>query len=178
MPRKGRRNAERDPPYRDQSTGSIYVSVSDASEMLGVTVSGLANRGDLRRGPEGGLHLGDLLEYSARRALDRARRKKTAEADDKDAAIVRKIAAQAEKAELEVEILRRSLVPVEDVYRDLSRLVSAAQARITQVPSKVAPQLEGLDRATIQTRLERAMTDLLQDLASYRHHDHEEDDDE
>lgn len=77
----------------------------------------------------------------------------------------RLLQAQAEREELELARARGELVTVESFYRQLSDAFMTVRERLLNLPSKVAPDLEGESRRMIQHKLDQAVRDTLLSLA-------------
>jgi len=76
--------------------------------------------------------------------------------------------AQAERAELEVAALHRSLLPFDEVVAAWEQLVAAFRARCLALPSKLAPRLTVIhDRRKIQDALTAEIREALQELSRF-----------
>lgn len=79
----------------------------------------------------------------------------------------RLVAAQAERAEMENEARRRTLVSVEEVVEVWAGHISGAKQRLLGIPAKVAPQLTNTaDANRIAARLKDEIESALVELAS------------
>lgn len=74
-------------------------------------------------------------------------------------------AARAEKAEMEVAEMRRSLVPVSEVKRYWQQLVMSMRARLITIPPTLAPIVAGLAAPEAQAELQRAINEALTEIA-------------
>jgi phage terminase Nu1 subunit (DNA packaging protein) len=80
----------------------------------------------------------------------------------------RLLTAQAERAELEVAALHRSLLPFDEVVAAWEQLVAACRARCLAIPSKLAPRLTVIhERRKIQDALTAEIREALQELARF-----------
>lgn len=76
--------------------------------------------------------------------------------------------AQAERTELEVAALQRSLLPFDEVVGAWEQLVAAFRARCLALPSKLAPRLAVIhERKKIQDALTAEIREALQELARF-----------
>ncbi|HVV70443.1 MAG TPA: hypothetical protein VHI52_02925 [Verrucomicrobiae bacterium] len=88
------------------------------------------------------------------------------ESGDLEAAKLRKENALAAKYEIQVDRERGTLVPATEVKTRWAQKVATAKSKFLGLPAAVAPRLEGMNAAAIQGELEKAVTDILNDLAS------------
>ena len=85
-----------------------------------------------------------------------------------DEARTRKIAAEAEIAELELAKIRNDLAIVADVVKAWEDVLAAMKAKLLSVPTKVGPTLAAEDDASvIQSRLEDEIKECLDELSAY-----------
>jgi len=86
---------------------------------------------------------------------------------DFEEARTRKMAAEAELAEMELARERGELVAVVDVGARLARVLERVRARFVAFPGKLAPRLVGLDTA-MEARgvLEQAVGEVLSELSA------------
>jgi phage terminase Nu1 subunit (DNA packaging protein) len=78
----------------------------------------------------------------------------------------RETKAKADIAELKAAQMRRELIPI-DIYRQrVSAHHSVVRQNMLALPGQIAPQLEGLARIEIKTRLDKRIKDLLNSLAT------------
>jgi phage terminase Nu1 subunit (DNA packaging protein) len=81
---------------------------------------------------------------------------------------IRLLTAQAERAELEVAALHRSLLPFDEVVAAWEQLVAAFRARCLALPSKLAPRLAVIhERNKIQNALTAEIREALQELSRF-----------
>lgn len=81
----------------------------------------------------------------------------------------RLVAAQAEKIEYQIAVLKRQFVPVEDVERDVAAMIGQARRILESGPTSLAPQVVGvpiveaeqLIRDWVQHSLQQLHTDPL-----------------
>lgn len=85
-----------------------------------------------------------------------------------EAAKLRKENALASKYELQVARERGELVPLIDVKQQWAQKVTTAKSKLLGLPAAIAPRLEGLDAAAIQSELEKGVTEILNELATDR----------
>lgn len=85
-----------------------------------------------------------------------------------DEARTRKVAAEAEIAELELAKIRNDLAIVADVVKAWEDVLSAMKAKLLAIPTKVGPALAAEDDASvIQSRLEDEIKECLDELSTY-----------
>jgi terminase small subunit / prophage DNA-packing protein len=95
-----------------------------------------------------------------------AREQERATPTDFDEAKARKMAAEAETAELELARMRARLVAVDDVVKEQSRIYDHMRAKILSAGAKYAPATVGLRTiAESQVRWDAAMRELMELLA-------------
>lgn len=88
------------------------------------------------------------------------------ESPDIEAAKLRKENALASKYELQVEKERGRLVDVSVAKAAGVSVVTTAKGKLTGLAAAIAPQLQGLDAAEIQTLLGNRIEEILNDLSS------------
>ena len=77
--------------------------------------------------------------------------------------------AQANKAEIEVEVLRGNLFKGDDIRRDLSELFTAFRARLLAIPTRAAQQVAAPDKFVEVVDLFTALIEeALSELATFR----------
>ena len=85
-----------------------------------------------------------------------------------DEARTRKVAAEAEIAELELSKIRNELAIVEDVVKAWEDVLAAMKAKLLAIPTKLGPALAAEnDASVIQTRLEDEIKECLDELSNY-----------
>ena len=85
-----------------------------------------------------------------------------------DEARTRKINAEAEIAELELQRIKATMCFTADVVKAWESVLHACRAKLLAVPVKMAPVVSGIsDTATIKDRLEEAIREALDELANY-----------
>lgn len=85
-----------------------------------------------------------------------------------DEARTRKVAAEAEIAELELARIRNDLAIVADVVKAWEDVLAAMKAKLLAIPAKVGPSLAVEDNASlIQSRLEDEIKECLDELSTY-----------
>ena len=85
-----------------------------------------------------------------------------------DEARTRKVAAEAEIAELELAKIRGDLAIVADVVTAWDDVLSAMKAKLLAIPTKMGPELAADDDATvIQAKLEAEIRECLDELSNY-----------
>jgi phage terminase Nu1 subunit (DNA packaging protein) len=87
------------------------------------------------------------------------------EADAERKERLRLLRADAELRELELARERGEFMALTDVEKLMSDLVIMTKARLLALPNRLAPQLEGEGRVVIETRLDRALKEVLTILA-------------
>lgn len=73
--------------------------------------------------------------------------------------------AQADKTELEAEVLRGNLIPVDQVVIEVSRKAAVMRARLLSIPTKVAAVAATMSEAEIQGLLADNISEALHELA-------------
>lgn len=85
-----------------------------------------------------------------------------------DEARTRKINAEAEIAELELQRIKATMCFTADVVKAWESVLHACRAKFLALPTKMAPVLANTtDVATIKDRLEDAVNEALAELANY-----------
>ncbi len=84
-----------------------------------------------------------------------------------NAARQRLILAQAAAAELELQKARGQAVTIQVFRETLAGILLPVRQQLLALPSRVAPQLEGENRAVIKTRLQHALHAALASLAAW-----------
>jgi phage terminase Nu1 subunit (DNA packaging protein) len=96
------------------------------------------------------------------------KRAKSEEHVDLEEARRRKLAAEAEREEIEVAKLRGEVIPVDMVARIIGDQFTACRARLLSIPTKLAPVLvSSADMAECRTLLETAVDEALHELTGY-----------
>lgn len=81
---------------------------------------------------------------------------------------IRLTKANADKTELEVEVLKGTLIPAERVEQVVGDMISSFRAKILSIPTKSAHALIGLtDLTEVQSALEIPLYEALEELADY-----------
>lgn len=85
-----------------------------------------------------------------------------------DEARTRKINAEAEIAELELQRIKATMCFTADVVKAWESVLHACRAKLLAVPTKMAPIVSGIsDTGVIKDRLEDAIREALEELANY-----------
>lgn len=85
-----------------------------------------------------------------------------------DEARTRKINAEAEIAELELQRIKATMCFTADVVKAWESVLHACRAKLLAVPVKMAPIVSGIsDTGIIKDRLEDAIREALEELANY-----------
>ena len=85
-----------------------------------------------------------------------------------DEARTRKINAEAEIAELELQRIKATMCFTADVVKAWESVLHACRAKLLGVPTKMAPVVSGIsDTAMVKDRLEDAIREALEELANY-----------
>ena len=107
--------------------------------------------------------IGECIRW--RREQDR-RETRESTSPDEAAERTRKLAADADFAELRVKQKRGELVPAVDVERHVERLISTVRSRVLAVRSRWAPRVIGLpDMAAATVTLDELALDILSALS-------------
>jgi hypothetical protein len=85
---------------------------------------------------------------------------------DLDEARQRKLAAEAQLAELDLARQQGQVVAIEDVGVELERCYSAVRSRLMAIPPKLAPLLCPDDPATAQSMIEAVVIEALAELSN------------
>lgn len=149
--------------------GRVVIPRQDVAALFGLRSTSLGDDSRIRPAgvTGGGYYLEDVVQWAILR--DRSTRPRDAGDSTVAEAKLRKAVADADKAEIEVEEKRGSLVPLEEIYKDLGRAISAAQSRLLQIPPALAPHLEGLDVPEIQRELTEALTDAMKEASTWEY---------
>jgi len=85
-----------------------------------------------------------------------------------DEARTRKVAAEAEIAELELAKVRGELALVQDVIKAWDDVLAALKAKLLAIPTKMGPILAAeLDAGNVQRQLEDQIRECLNELSNY-----------
>lgn len=85
-----------------------------------------------------------------------------------DEARTRKINAEAEIAELELQRIKATMCFTSDVVKAWESVLHACRAKLLAVPTKMAPIVSGIsDTGVIKERIEEAIREALDELANY-----------
>lgn len=85
-----------------------------------------------------------------------------------DEARTRKINAEAEIAELELQRIKATMCFTSDVVKAWESVLHACRAKMLAIPTKMAPVLAGtMDVNVIKERLDEAVREALDELANY-----------
>ena len=85
-----------------------------------------------------------------------------------DEARTRKINAEAEIAELELQRIKATMCFTADVVKAWESVLHACRAKLLAVPTKMAPIVSGIsDTGMVKDRLEDAIREALDELANY-----------
>ena len=85
-----------------------------------------------------------------------------------DEARTRKVAAEAEIAELELSKIRGDLAVVEDIAKAWDDVLSAMKAKLLALPTKIGPSLAAEEDAfVIQNMIEEQIKECLDELSNY-----------
>lgn len=79
-------------------------------------------------------------------------------------ALLRRTKADADLKEHELGVRRKLYVQVTQVQNTIADLATRIRAKLLAVPGKLAPELEGMDKAEMQERLEIEMIHILSEL--------------
>lgn len=85
-----------------------------------------------------------------------------------DEARTRKINAEAEIAELELQRIKATMCFTADVVKAWESVLHACRAKLLAVPTKMAPIVSGIsDTGVVKDRIEEAIREALDELANY-----------
>jgi phage terminase Nu1 subunit (DNA packaging protein) len=101
------------------------------------------------------------------RAIERKTMPTLEEGDEGErAARVRILRAQADEKEMALAKLRSQLLAIQDVEKEINRLVLTTTAHIMAIPQRLAPELVGeTSRVMVQAKIEKALKQALSLLA-------------
>ncbi|QQX80849.1 hypothetical protein JK628_02955 [Shewanella sp. KX20019] len=88
---------------------------------------------------------------------------------DIDEERARLVAAQADKTELEVKLLKRESVKIEEVTHEWAEMIGNCRAKLLSIPTKIAPKLLGIDdiseaQQILKDAIFEALTELSDDV--------------
>lgn len=76
--------------------------------------------------------------------------------------------AQANKTELEVEVIRGNLIPADQVEEVVNNMISSFRAKMLSLPTKAAPTIVAMaDTAQVEASLKEYVYEALQELSEY-----------
>lgn len=85
-----------------------------------------------------------------------------------DEARTRKINAEAEIAELELQRIKATMCFTADVVKAWESVLHACRAKMLAIPTKMAPIVSGIsDTGVVKDRIEEAIREALDELANY-----------
>lgn len=128
----------------------------------------------LVRGGRGKAHVYDLDAVRAwydDREIKKSLRKSTGTEEDNEGFSVsraRREKAAADKLELEVAVMNRTYVPVEDVKNIFTAVALNIKSKLEAVPQKAAVQCHGMSQFEMQDHLEKMMEEVLNELAGLK----------
>lgn len=112
------------------------------------------------RGVEWVFNTADVMTWRMRRAVAEATGEKV---HDKDALDLRKLAAQAERAELELLQAKGLVAPIREFERAMAKMCAEVRANVLNVPQRVVTQLIGCtDESEFKTKLRAELVLALQ----------------
>ena len=123
--------------------------------------------------PGGGFYLEDVVRaFAARRGPGRPKRDSSEPSlsEKMNLAKLRKLEADARKAELEADKVAGTLVDAAEVERDVAKMGADTMIRLQQIPPSLAPVLVGMEREQIQAALSAAINDALEELVGGEAH--------
>ena len=93
--------------------------------------------------------------------------KKNMEGLELDQERARLASAQADRTEIIVQQMKRELIPVDEIEFALNKIFASLRARCLALPSKIAPQLVGLNPQEIEFTLKESIHELLTELSTF-----------
>lgn len=84
---------------------------------------------------------------------------------ERERAQIRKDNAAAEKAEIELEVLRRTAIPIDIVKAKISKEYSEIRANFVAMPGEISADLELLEAPDIEEILASKVSEILESLA-------------
>lgn len=146
------------------------INQKELSSIIGITVQQiikLEKEGVFNRNGEKFYTLPHAVnEYIAYKIKSELRKVK-GDSEDINEAKRRKEIAQATLLELEVREKQGDLISIDEIRKENEYVLTAFKNKSLAIPSKIAPALIGIESiAEIQAILERAMYDLLRELAN------------
>ncbi|QTX33220.1 hypothetical protein KAR29_04820 [Aminithiophilus ramosus] len=152
----------------DPAPGGMVVAGTTLATFLGVSerrVQQLAQEGRIPRTEHGKYPLRDSVTGYLRFLQEDSGNINPKDLDKETTRLRR---AQADKAELEVQVMRAELHPAEAVAEIWGEMIGAFRARMLAVPVKLAPRLQGEeDLGVIRERLRQGVHEALKELAGY-----------
>jgi phage terminase Nu1 subunit (DNA packaging protein) len=99
--------------------------------------------------------------------------KRSKEVNDIQKERARLYKAQADKTEIEIDVLENSLIPAEMVERVWARMIGAFRARCLSMASRLAPELITVnDYAECEALIRDTVHEALEELSDYDQHDY------
>ena len=139
----------------------LKVSFDQAADFLNMSKSSfyrLIETGVLPKSEDGKYVLSEVVEAYWRNQFD---------SEGLKAAQTRLVTAQAELKEAELAERRGELHRASAVAKVWTDNVMNARMKLLAIPSKIAPELVGQDRLTMQEKLKSAIYEALEELADY-----------
>ena len=117
-------------------------------------------------------NLAQVVDWRMEQAKKAA--KGEAKSVDLDEAKRRKLVAEAEMAELDLEVRQGQLVEIEAVAKTVGDDYANMRAKLLSIPSKISPQLVGVESVTrIQSVLDKVVSEALEELISDKVYENE-----
>jgi phage terminase Nu1 subunit (DNA packaging protein) len=146
----------------------MIVAVGRLAGELGVgerRVQQLVEIGMPRTG-RGRYNLVDCFRWFVRRQADLLETRKSVPGSGLLAEQERLTKVKADREELELARSRGELIPLAVYEEQMAELIMSARMRLLALPARLAPDLEGQERAGIRVRLKREIHSALTSLAS------------
>lgn len=78
----------------------------------------------------------------------------------------RKLAAEAELAEVELQTVQGKLIPAEQIEKEWSEMIMNCRAKLLSIPAKVSPEVYAADDlTTVKVLLKQALNEALNELS-------------
>ena len=148
------------------------VTVKEAAQWFGIDVRTMRKKlesGEVEKEPCGGIDIQKWVPSQMKKLREQAAGRISDKGDyDLVSERARLAKAQADKTEMEVDVMKKTLLIASDTLREWQNLLSACRAKLLSVPSKCALQIASLkEPKEVERYLKRAIHDALAELARY-----------
>lgn len=143
-----------------------HMSRKDIGKLFGVNSTAVTHwfqRGDCPRNQDGTYNLEAVIEWRKTQGAT-----KTGTDGSYGDHRTRKIKAEADKVEIQVDLIRKDVIPIQTVKAGLQDMLVAFRGRIMNIARSISPVLAGMDDSgKIQDLIEERHIEALEELSTY-----------